>query len=52
LVVVTVVALVVMPLVLLYQGWSYYVFRARIGGEPVLPPGDAAAQPTTGPGAA
>src|SRR2546427_102737 len=29
LVVVTVVALTVMPLVLLYQGWSYYVFRAR-----------------------
>jgi cytochrome d ubiquinol oxidase subunit II len=52
LVVVTVVALGVMPLVLLYQGWSYYVFRARIGGERVPPPGDAAAQTTTGPGAA
>jgi cytochrome bd ubiquinol oxidase subunit II len=52
LVVVTVVALVVMPLVLVYQGWSYYVFRARVSGEPVLPPGDAAARPTTGPGAA
>jgi cytochrome bd ubiquinol oxidase subunit II len=52
LVVVTVVALAVMPLVLLYQGWSYYVFRARIGGEQVLPPGDAAARPTTGPGPA
>ena len=52
LVVVTVVALTVMPLVLLYQGWSYYVFRARIGGEQVLPSGEAAAQPTTGPGAA
>jgi cytochrome d ubiquinol oxidase subunit II len=49
LVVVTVVALVVMPLVLLYQGWSYYVFRARLGGEQVLPPGDAGARPTTGP---
>jgi cytochrome d ubiquinol oxidase subunit II len=35
--VMTVVALVVTPLVLLYQGWSYWVFRARLsaGPEPV-----------------
>src|SRR5207248_7556799 len=31
LVVLTVVASVLMPLVLLYQTWSYYVFRARVG---------------------
>ena len=28
--VMTVVALIVTPLILLYQGWTYYVFRARI----------------------
>jgi cytochrome d ubiquinol oxidase subunit II len=35
--VMTVVAVVVTPLVLLYQGWSYWVFRARLsaGPEPV-----------------
>jgi cytochrome d ubiquinol oxidase subunit II len=32
--VMTVVALVFIPLVLLYQGWTYHVFRARVGGEP------------------
>jgi cytochrome d ubiquinol oxidase subunit II len=32
--VMTVVALVVTPLVLLYQGWSYWVFRARLTAEP------------------
>jgi cytochrome d ubiquinol oxidase subunit II len=31
--VITIVALILLPLVLLYQGWSYYVFRARVGGE-------------------
>ncbi len=33
LVVLTVVALVITPVVLLYQGWTYYVFRHRLGGE-------------------
>src|SRR6187551_2971797 len=33
--VMSVVALVFVPLVLLYQGWSYYVFRHRVGDEPV-----------------
>jgi cytochrome d ubiquinol oxidase subunit II len=33
--VMSVVALVLVPLVLLYQGWSYYVFRHRVGDEPV-----------------
>jgi cytochrome bd ubiquinol oxidase subunit II len=31
--VMTVVALVITPLVLLYQGWTYYVFRHRLGGD-------------------
>ena len=29
--VMTVVAVLFAPLVLLYQGWSYHVFRARVG---------------------
>jgi len=33
LVVLTVVALIVLPIVLLYQGWTYHVFRARVTGE-------------------
>ena len=32
--VMTVVAAVVTPLVLLYQGWSYWVFRARVSASP------------------
>jgi cytochrome d ubiquinol oxidase subunit II len=31
--VMSVVALVFVPLVLLYQGWTYHVFRARVGGD-------------------
>jgi cytochrome d ubiquinol oxidase subunit II len=31
--VMTVAALILTPLVLLYQGWSYYVFRHRLSGE-------------------
>jgi cytochrome bd ubiquinol oxidase subunit II len=30
--VMTVVAAIFVPLVLLYQGWTYHVFRARVGG--------------------
>jgi cytochrome bd ubiquinol oxidase subunit II len=30
--VMSVVALIVAPIVLLYQGWTYHVFRARVGG--------------------
>jgi cytochrome d ubiquinol oxidase subunit II len=37
--VITVVAAILLPVVLLYQGWTYHVFRARLGGEPpVIPP--------------
>jgi len=35
--VMTVVAVVVLPIVLLYQSWSYYVFRARVSGEEIHP---------------
>lgn len=38
--VMTVVAVVILPVVLLYQGWSYWVFRHRIGA-PVRPSDDA-----------
>ena len=31
--VITIVAAICTPLVLLYQGWTYYVFRKRLGGE-------------------
>jgi cytochrome bd ubiquinol oxidase subunit II len=31
--VMSVVALIIAPLILLYQGWTYYVFRQRLGGE-------------------
>jgi cytochrome d ubiquinol oxidase subunit II len=31
--VMTVVALIFLPLVLLYQGWSYYVFMRRVAGD-------------------
>src|SRR5512132_863399 len=43
--VMTVVALIVLPIILVYQSWSYYVFRARITGEDVQPP-EALAPPT------
>ncbi|MFC2023381.1 cytochrome d ubiquinol oxidase subunit II [Chloroflexota bacterium] len=32
----SIVALIFVPLVLLYQGWSYWVFRQRIGREDAL----------------
>ena len=43
--VITIVALIFTPLVLLYQGWTYYVFRKRLGAEPI------SATPTTVPAA-
>jgi cytochrome d ubiquinol oxidase subunit II len=41
--VISVVAAIFVPLLLLYQGWTYHVFRARVGGDelqpqPVAPP--------------
>jgi cytochrome d ubiquinol oxidase subunit II len=41
LVVITVVAAICTPVVLLYQGWTYHVFRARLGGEPADTPVEA-----------
>ena len=35
---ITIVAAIFTPLVLLYQGWTYYVFRKRLGGEHVATP--------------
>jgi cytochrome d ubiquinol oxidase subunit II len=31
--VITIVAAIFVPLMLLYQGWTYYVFRKRLSGE-------------------
>ena len=31
--VMSVVALIFVPIILLYQGWTYYVFRARLEGR-------------------
>ena len=36
--VMTVAALILTPIVLLYQGWTYYVFRGRLGGEEIASP--------------
>jgi cytochrome d ubiquinol oxidase subunit II len=47
--VITVVAAILTPVVLLYQGWTYHVFRARLGGEPLTvdrPTPAAAGSPT------
>jgi cytochrome bd ubiquinol oxidase subunit II len=45
--VMTVVALICLPIILLYQGWTYHVFRARVGGEePPKSPVDALARKT------
>jgi cytochrome d ubiquinol oxidase subunit II len=44
LVLMTVVAAIFLPLVLLYQGWTYHVFRGRVGGDEV----QAVAPPTGG----
>jgi cytochrome d ubiquinol oxidase subunit II len=47
----TVVAIVFLPVVLLYQGWSYRVFRARVGAQP-SPPAPGPAEPPAPPAAA
>ena len=39
----TVVALVFVPIVLLYQGWAYYVFRGRLEGRQPAASPDAGA---------
>jgi cytochrome d ubiquinol oxidase subunit II len=42
----TVAALLLTPVVLLYQGWTYYVFRGRLGGEEIEAPVDLVARET------
>jgi cytochrome bd ubiquinol oxidase subunit II len=43
--VMTVAAVILTPVVLLYQAWTYYVFRARVGGEqPASSPVEALAR--------
>jgi cytochrome d ubiquinol oxidase subunit II len=46
----TVVALIFTPIVLLYQGWTYWVFRRRLGVEQI-PPDEAPAPAASGEGA-
>jgi cytochrome d ubiquinol oxidase subunit II len=46
--VMTVVAAVLVPVVLLYQAWTYHVFRARLGGEDAGSPVDLVARKTGG----
>ena len=46
--VMTVVALILVPVVLLYQGWTYYVFRHRLTGEEVEGPVELVARKTGG----
>jgi cytochrome d ubiquinol oxidase subunit II len=41
--VMTVVAAICVPLVLLYQGWTYHVFRGRVSGKGLTVPGDSPA---------
>jgi cytochrome d ubiquinol oxidase subunit II len=45
--VMSVVALIFVPLVLLYQGWTYHVFRARIGGPGGEPHRDSVSAPSS-----
>jgi cytochrome d ubiquinol oxidase subunit II len=42
--VMSVVALIVVPVILLYQAWTYYVLRERVGGEKVAAPIELVAQ--------
>ena len=46
--VMTVVAIIMVPIVLLYQGWTYHVFRHRLSGEEIESPLDLAARKTGG----
>jgi cytochrome bd ubiquinol oxidase subunit II len=46
--VMSVVALIFLPIILLYQSWTYYVFRARVTGKEVQSPVEALARPPSG----
>jgi cytochrome d ubiquinol oxidase subunit II len=43
----TIVVIIFLPLVLLYQAWTYYVFRRRISREEFAGPEPARQQPGT-----
>ena len=43
--VMTVVVIIVLPVVLAYQTWTYYVFRRRVSRSEFQPPAPAAAEP-------
>ena len=45
--VMSVVALICVPLILLYQGWTYHVFRHRLGSEPASARGDMTTTPAS-----
>ena len=49
--VMTIVAVILLPVILVYQAWTYYVFRGRVTGRPVsMPTGPSSTGgPTTGP---
>ncbi len=54
--VMTVVAILFVPVILVYQGWSYHVFRARVGTEPPAAaggqgPAESPSPPTPAPAA-
>jgi cytochrome bd ubiquinol oxidase subunit II len=44
--VMTVIAAVLVPIIVLYQAWTYHVFRARLGGEDAGSPVDLVARKT------
>ena len=46
--VITVVAVVFTPIILLYQGWTYHVFRARLGGDDSPSPAERPGEPQAG----
>lgn len=47
--VMTIVALIFTPIVLVYQGWSYWVFRGRVSRPPAAPPEATAPPKAVGP---
>jgi cytochrome d ubiquinol oxidase subunit II len=47
--VMTVVAIIFLPLVLLYQGWNYYVFRRRVTAPRSGPPAEITTEPVHAP---
>jgi cytochrome d ubiquinol oxidase subunit II len=47
--VMTVVAVIFFPLVLIYQGWSFYVFRGRLKAPQAQPDRSAATRAATPP---